>query len=136
MGLVHTEITLKNSADVMLARGGYRKAEDIRQMTVEALVDTGAWTLVIGEDIRDKLGLEVTGARPGRLANGLKAVSDVAGPVEVWWKDRFVNCDALVLPGAKNVLLGAFPLEAMDLMVDPKGEKVVGAHGDEIEHYI
>jgi predicted aspartyl protease len=136
MGMVYTEITLKNSADVMRARDGYRKKEDIRQITVKALVDTGTWNLVISEDIRQKLGLEVTGAYRGRLANGLKAVSGVAGPVEIWWKDRFANCDALVLPGAKNVLLGAIPLEAMDLIVNPKCGEVVGAHGDEMEFFI
>ena len=136
MGIVYTEITLKNSGDVMRAEDGDRKEEDIRQLTVRALVDTGAWTLVISEDISDKLGLRVRGAYRGRLANGVKAESKIAGPVEIWWKDRSANCDVLVLPGARNVLLGAIPMEAMDLIVNPKGEEVVGAHGDEIEIYI
>ena len=52
MGLVHAEITLKNAVDVANARTGIVKDQDIRQTTVEALVDTGAWTLVINEAVR------------------------------------------------------------------------------------
>ena len=47
MGLVYTDITLKNVTDVMKAKSGYIKEHDIRELSVEALADTGAWTLVI-----------------------------------------------------------------------------------------
>jgi hypothetical protein len=42
-----------------------------------------------------------------------------------------MTCQAWVIPNAKEILLGAIPLEDMDLMVDPAGRKLVGAHGDE-----
>jgi hypothetical protein len=42
-----------------------------------------------------------------------------------------MTCEAVVLPNATEVLLGAIPLEGMDLMVDPVAEKLVGRHGDE-----
>jgi hypothetical protein len=38
----------------------------------------------------------------------------------------------LVLPGVQHVLLGALPLEDMDLVIHPKSQELVGAHGDEI----
>jgi hypothetical protein len=75
------------------------------------------------------------GTESGTLANGEKSEYDMAGPLEVWWKNRRVLCDALVLPGAKDILLGAIPLEAMDLTVNPHRE-VVGVHGDQIMHTI
>jgi len=135
MSLVKTEITLKNTIDVSKSRQGLIEETEIRQITVNAFVDTGAWTLVINEETRKKLGLDITGSDSGTLADGKKAKYDVAGPLEVIWKDRRTTCEALVLPDAKNILLGAIPLEAMDLTVNPRRE-LVGAHGDQILHHI
>ncbi|GHV91900.1 hypothetical protein AGMMS50268_24030 [Spirochaetia bacterium] len=50
--------------------------------------------------------------------------------VAVHWKDRMTACQALVVPGAGEVLLGAIALEGMDLMVNPVDQKLVGIHGD------
>ena len=132
MGLVHAEITLKNAADEVRAREGLINKEDIRQVTVDALADTGAYTLVINEAVRKELGLDLLGTAPGRLANGISEKYNLAGPLEIRWKNRSTNMDALVIPNARDVLLGAIPLEAMDLIVNPLKEEVIGAHGDEI----
>jgi hypothetical protein len=40
-------------------------------------------------------------------------------------------CEAIVLPHADEILLGAIPLEAMDLVIHPLKEELVGAHGDQ-----
>ena len=130
MSLVYTEITLKNAEDLILARNGYIEETEVRQITVQAMVDTGAWTLAINEETRIKLGLNVIGKEPGTLADGTKTLYDMAGPIDVIWKDRRVLLDALVVPGAKDILLGAIPLEAMDLTVNPKRE-LVGVHPDQ-----
>jgi clan AA aspartic protease len=135
MSLVQTEITLKNVKDKMKADEGLIQEHEIRQITVPALVDTGAWTLVINEATREQLGLDIVGTESGTLADGTKEESNMVGPLEVWWKNRRVLCDALVLPNAKSVLLGAIPLEAMELTVNPRRE-VVGVHGDQIMHCI
>ena len=136
MGLVRTEITLTNAIDASNARTGILKEQEIRRVTVEALVDTGAWTLVINESVREKLGLEATRTAPGILADGTQSTYKLAGPLEVRWKDRNTNCDALVLPDAEDILLGAIPLEAMDLTINPRGEEVVGIHGDQVMHSV
>jgi len=132
MGLVHTEITLKNTADEILAKEGHLEKGEIRQVTVNALVDTGAWTLVINEELREKLGLDILGLEPGDLANGVREFYNLAGPLEIRWKNRRFLGETLVVPNAKEVLLGAIPLEGLDLIVDPRSEKVVGAHGDDV----
>ena len=136
MGLVHTEITLKNVKDMLRAEDRLISEDNIRQVTVTALVDTGAWTLVINEAIRERLGLIATRTAPGTLADGTRGMYKLAGPLEVRWKNRCTNCDALVIPDAEDVLLGAIPLEAMDLTVSPRTEEVVGVHGDELMYSV
>ena len=136
MGLVYTEITLKNADDIAVADRGYIKDSEIRKTTVKAMVDTGAWTLAINEAVRKQLGLKITGKDPGSLADGSCTEYDMAGPVEILWKNRRTICEALVLPNARDILLGAIPIQALDLMVHPQKEEVVGAHGDTPMHKI
>ena len=132
MGLVYAEITLKNAVDVGYAQNGSIMETEIRQTTVQALVDTEAGTLVINETIRQVLGLKITGTRQVELADGARQEYAVTQPVNVQWKNRETTCLALVLPDSSDVLLGAIPLEDMDLIVNPVKQELVGAHGDEI----
>jgi len=130
MSVIRTEITIKNAGDVADVKRGYITDAQVRSLTVQALADTGAWTLVINEDTCQKLGLELRGPEPGVLANGSTIVYQITDGVEVHWKDRQTVCPALVVPGADEILFGALPMEGMDLIVHPRKEEVVGAHGD------
>jgi len=130
MSTVRTKITLKNAADVAIAQRGLMTDAQVRTLTVEALADTGAWTLVIDEDTCQKLGLQLKGPEPGVLADGSTIVYQITDGVEVHWQNRQTVCPALVVPGADEILFGALPMEGMDLMVHPRKEEVVGAHGD------
>ena len=51
-------------------------------------------------------------------------------PVSIYCKDRSSSVNAVVIPGSKKVLLGAIPLEAMGLMVNPVSQELVGIFGD------
>ena len=135
MSVVYTEITLKNEIDSAFAKRGIIKADEIRQMTVQAIVDTGAWTLVINEDIRQKLGLDEQGLGEATLADGQKGEYPMVGPLEIRWKNRHMIGEALVIPDAPAVLLGAMVLEHMDLTINPKRE-LVGVHGDKEIHRV
>jgi clan AA aspartic protease len=128
--MVVAEITLKNAIDVGACRRGIVQETAIRQTTVQAVVDTGAVTLVINEQLRQQLGLGVVGAKQATLANNAKEKVQIAEAVEVHWKNRSMTCQPWVV-GSGRILLGAIPLEDMDLMVDPAGQELVGAHGDE-----
>ena len=136
MGMVHAEITLRNTGDVIGARRGYMKEQEIRQATLQAIVDTGAFTLVINEDVRQQLGLGIEGEQTCTMANATKELCKVAEPVEVRWKNRKMTCEPLVVSGKGKVLLGAIPLEKMDLIVDPQRQELTGAHGEEEMGYI
>ena len=131
MGHVYTEITLKNVIDKGYALDGHIKEEDVRSLTVEALVDTGATRLCISEEIRQKLGLRILGSMPIQIANGTSVACQLAGPVELTWKDRFYTGNAIIIPGSDVTLLGVIPLEDLDLMVNPVTQELVGVHGDE-----
>jgi hypothetical protein len=130
MSTFKTEITLENPRDAGNAAEGMIKETEVRRLTVDALVDTGAWTLVINEDTRAKLGLRILGTGTSEVADGVMATGFLTEPVLIYWQDRHTACEAFVLANETEVLFGALPMEGMDLMVYPNGEKLIGAHGD------
>jgi clan AA aspartic protease len=136
MGTFKEEITLENIQDRGLANLGYIKESQIRALKVEAMPDTGAWTLVINEEVREKLGLIIEETSESTLADGKADTYDVTTGVKIRWKNRSTVLPAVVVPNAKDILLGALPLEAMDLMVDPVRQKLVGVHGDQPLHVL
>ena len=130
MGEVFADITLKNAVDVGYADRGDIKEEDVREVTVTSVVDTGAFYLCITEDVCRVLGLKTKGALVATLANDQSLGCTVASPVRLHWQDRSFTFDPVVIPDSKEVLMGVFCLEALDLIVDPKNQKLIGAHGD------
>ena len=130
MGMVYAEITLKNAGDI--ARSRIIPDTEIRQTMVQALVDAGAGTLVINEELRQQLGLEVRGERQVTMANKTMETCKFTEPVEIHWKNRLTAVPALVLADTDEVLLGAIHLEDLDLIVDPVWRELTGAHGDEV----
>ncbi|MDR1618102.1 MAG: hypothetical protein LBS06_03520 [Treponema sp.] len=51
-------------------------------------------------------------------------------------KDRGISRQAVVTPDANDILLGALPLEGMDLYVDPVNQRLAGVHGDRRIHLV
>ena len=128
------EITLANAKDDVRVEAGLLK--EIRTITVEAMPDTGARTLVINEEIRLKLGLKIEETSKSTLADGKTNTYNVTEGVKIRWKNRSTVLPALVVPDAQDILLGALPLEAMDLIVDPVRKQLAGTHGDMPVHYL
>jgi len=136
MGTFFEEITLENVVDRGFFNRGYIKENEIRTLTVQAMPDTGAWTLVINEDVREKLGLVLNGEVVSSLADGKTTSYPITESVNIKWRDRSTSLPAVVIPEAKDILLGALPLEAMDLIVDPVRKQLAGAHGDQALHVL
>ena len=132
MGTVYATITLKNVFDIDLVQLGLKNEDEIRKVTVKTVVDTGASTLCITEELRQQLGLEIMGEMPIAIANGTAEIAKLTRWVVVQWKDRSALCQPMVIPGGKEILLGCIPLECMDLIVDPIRLELAGAHGDTI----
>ena len=106
MGYVVAEIELGNP-----------RRQDLLPLTVEALVDTGALMLCIPEHVAVQLGLEAETTREISVADGRRMNVPYVGPIKVAFGKRFCYVGALVL--GDEVLLGAMPMEDMDLVVNP-----------------
>ncbi|MDR1964944.1 MAG: clan AA aspartic protease [Planctomycetaceae bacterium] len=124
MGDVHADITLYNGADLVSVKLGICSMENVRQMSVRALVDTGATTLAINDEIKNQLGLFVWETKEVELANGSLEKYEFVGPVEIRFKNRSSFCRAVVLPHVAEVLLGAIPMEEMDVIIDMKNQEL------------
>ena len=112
MGLVTARIELANAKD-----------PETRAMTVSALVDTGTLLLCIPEHVADRLGLEELERREVRTADGAVHRAPYVGPVLVGFENRRCLTGALVL--GDEVLLGAVPMEDMDVLVSPATRTLV-----------
>ena len=125
MGYVYAEIELVNEDDMVLHRHGMLPQNEIKRVTCRVLVDTGAWDLVINEDVRKRLNLPVLERTSVKLADETWLNVDVVGPVEVRFEDHFTIVTAVVLPGTSEVLLGAYPLQGLDAFIDAKRERLL-----------
>ncbi len=125
MGLVYAEIDLISIDDIVLSRRGFLDKDKIKQVTINALVDSGAYMLTINENVRAQLDLPFIEKQFGRLADETLLELDVVGPVEVRFENRSTTVRAIVLPGNAEVLLGSIPMEDMDVLIDPKQQKLV-----------
>ncbi|MBM2813971.1 MAG: hypothetical protein HW421_733 [Ignavibacteria bacterium] len=125
MGLIKANIELFNSYDLISFKKGKIPKNQIKKIKVEALVDTGAYMLCINEKIFHQLELEIIDTRPAQLADGSIRELDVAGPVELHFANRRTITQALILPGDSQVLLGSIPLEDLDVIIEPKTQKLM-----------
>src|SRR5436305_9893462 len=106
MGLIRAKVTLTNP----------RKPE-LQPLEVEALADSGSVHLCLPAHVQIQLGLEEVDRKEATLADGSRKVVPYVGPVELRFKNRVGFAGALVL--GDQVLLGAIPMEDMDLVVIP-----------------
>ena len=111
MGYVFAEIELSNP-----------RRQDLTPLSAKALVDTGALMLCIPEHVALQLNLEAEATREVSVAVGRSTTVPYVGPVKVAFEKRFCYVGALVL--GDEVLLGAVPMEDMDLVVNP-GRKML-----------
>lgn len=125
MGYVHADIQLTNEEDLAFRRRGWAAENEVRRVTTRALVDTGAYDLIINKEVQAQLQLSVLGKRVVSLADETIVELDIVGPVEVRFEDRATTVRALLLPDAQEVLLGAIPLEGLDVIIDPLRERLL-----------
>lgn len=124
-GLVYADVELINGDDLALLRRGHIEEAEVRRITVSVLVDSGALMLTINETIKTQLGLQQVDTRSAELADGTLVDLEVVGPVEVRFANRRSSVDAMVLPGDAEPLLGAIPMEDMDVLVDPQRQQLI-----------
>ena len=105
-GLTFAAISLSNPRD-----------ENLAKITRNALVETGALMLCIPSEVAAQLNLSELDRRPVVSADGSVHQVPYVGPIRLDFENRFCFVGALVL--GDEVLLGAVPMEDMDLVVHP-----------------
>jgi clan AA aspartic protease len=107
MARVNEKVLLKNP-----------RLPDLAPVEVVALADSGALHLCIPDHVQIQLRLEAIDQKEVTLADGSRKLVPYVGPVELRFKNRVGFAGALVM--GDQVLLGAIPLEDMDLVIIPK----------------
>ncbi|MEI6640382.1 MAG: hypothetical protein WCL42_07500 [Chlorobiaceae bacterium] len=111
MGHVFAEIKLSNPRN-----------QNLTPIVTRAPADTGALMLCIPEHLAIQLELEMDSKREVTVADVRSMSVPYAGPIKVEFRDRFCYVGALVL--GDEVLLGAVPMEDMDLVLSPARREV------------
>jgi clan AA aspartic protease len=114
MGITHATLRLSNPVNPSLA-----------PLDCEALADTGALHLCIPEHVALQLSLSLSSQEPREvmLADGSEHLIPYVGPIQVRYGTR--NCFVDGLDMGDEVLLGAIPMEDMDLVVRPMTREVM-----------
>lgn len=112
MGLIRAKIELRNALDNRLL-----------PYEADALVDTGALLLCIPEHVATQLSLPTLQEREATTADGKRHLCPYVGPVEVTFDNRSCFVGALVF--GDEVLLGAVPMEDLDLIISPAKQMVI-----------
>jgi len=111
MGLVRAAITLRNPLDKRL-----------QPFAANALVDTGALLLCIPQHVAVQLELQEIQTREVTTADGQSHSVPYVGPVEITFANRVCFQGALVL--GDDVLLGAVPMQDLDVIISPSRETI------------
>jgi len=106
MGLIQTTVELSNPKLPLLS-----------PLNVSALVDTGAMTICIPEHVAVQLELTEIERREVTTADERSHVVPYVGPIQIRFQNRTCFTGALVI--GDSVLLGAVPMEDMDLVISP-----------------
>ncbi len=133
MGRVLTEATIENLGDLYAVERGLLRPDQVRRIVVrDALVDTGATVLSLPARMIRELGLAKRGTKRITSSKGVTE-ADRYDAVRLTIQERDCPVDVLEVPDAVPVLIGQIPLENLDLVVDPRGGKLIGnpEHGGE-----
>jgi hypothetical protein len=125
MGLVYADIELINSTDLEMARRHIIGEEDVKRIRLSMLADSGAYMMAINENIQAQLDLPFVEKRKAVMANGAVQEFDVVGPVIVKFANRTGVCNAFVLEGNGEPLLGSIPMEELDVLIHPKRQELI-----------
>jgi predicted aspartyl protease len=133
MGKVLVTAKIENLADLFKAEQGLLPDDQVRRIEIQdAVIDTGATTLLLPKRMIAALGLEPLRTRHSRGLGG-EFILPVYGTVRLTIQGRDCPLDVGAIGDEYPVLVGQIPLEALDWVVDTKGRRLIGNpdHGGE-----
>ncbi len=133
IGRVLTEVIIENLGDLYAVKLGVLRSDQVRRVVVgDALADTGATILSLPTRLIRELGLDKRGTKRVTTSQGI-CEADKYEAVRLTIQGRDCPVDVLEVPDNVPVLVGQIPLENLDLVVDPRGGKLIGnpEHGGE-----
>jgi clan AA aspartic protease len=126
VGKVVVRARIESLEDLYDFEKGLVAADKVRTVDVnDALVDTGATYLSMPKRLVKQLGLRFHRNRTARTANGIASFA-VFGAVRITIDERDCVAEVSELPDGCPVLIGQLPLEALDFVVDPIGQRLIG----------
>ncbi len=125
MGLVYADIELINSVELAMSKKHLIDVAEVKRMQISMLVDSGAYMMAVNETIKEQLDLPTIEFRKAQMADGSVKEYEVVGPVQVKFANRTATCNAFVLPGDAEPLLGAIPMEEMDVLIHPQRQELI-----------
>jgi len=133
MGKVLVVARIENLEDLFNAKRGLLADDQVRRVEVtDALVDTGATTLLLPKRMIAALGLEPVRVREARGIGGSVPMTTYRA-VRLTIQGRDCAIDVGEVSDELPVLIGQVPLELLDWVVDPKNQRLIGnpEHGGE-----
>jgi clan AA aspartic protease len=125
MGLVYADIELINAVDLGMAKRNILDKDEVKVMHIRMLADSGAYMTAINETIQEQLQLPFVEKRKSVMADGSVVEHEVVGPIVIKFKNRQAVCNAVVLQGDTEPLLGAILMEEMDVLIHPLRQELV-----------
>ncbi|HET6879076.1 MAG TPA: aspartyl protease family protein [Pirellulales bacterium] len=126
MGKVLVSAKIENLADLFAAEQGHLAGDQVRRVEVtDALVDTGATTLLLPQRMIASLGLQPLRVRQARGIGGTVPMT-MYRAVRLTIQGRDCTIDVGEVPDDFPVLAGQVPLELLDWVVDAKQQKLNG----------
>ena len=125
MNVEYADIELINSADLFLSRKNIQSDIEIRKCNIKMRANPKLYMMAINQTIKNQLGLDVVYTKKVTLANGDVEEFDVVGPIDIRFKNRKATCNAFVLKGDSEPLLGAIPMEEMDVLIHPLRQELI-----------
>ena len=125
-GKVLVAARIDNLADEVRVKSGVVQSHGVRAIEVDdALIDTGATFLSLPTRLIKELGLEKVGSRTARTPAGPITFNNYE-PVRLTVQERDCVVQVYEVPDSCPVLIGQIPLESMDFVVDPVGQRLIG----------
>ena len=136
MGKVLVAARLENMEDIVAVKFGKLAPSEVRCVEVDdALIDTGATMLSMPQRYIKQLGLDRIRTRGARTTNGV-AEFGVYSLVQLTIQGRDCRVDVAEIADDCPVLIGQIPLESLDFVVDPIGQRLIGNPDHGGEHMI